>query len=79
MYFEYDENAIMHLKQKDKRLGEMIDAIGPIHREVSPKLFPALVHSIVGQQISTKAQATIWRRITEDLGEITPEIGRAHV
>ena len=73
MYFEYNENAIAYLKRKDKRLGEAIDAIGPVRREVSPELFPALAHSIVGQQISTKAQATIWRRITEDLGEITPE------
>ena len=73
MYFTYSEAALAYLKSKDKRLGEVIDRIGPVYREVSPALFPALVHSIVGQQISTKAQATIWRRITEDLGEVTPE------
>ena len=31
------------------------------------------MHHIVGQQISTKAQQTIWRRMREDLGEINAE------
>ena len=73
MYFEYGEDALAHLKRSDRRLGEAIDLIGPVRREISPELFPALVNSMVGQQISTKAQATIWRRITENLGEVTPQ------
>lgn len=32
-----------------------------------------MVHSIVGQQISTKAHETIWQRIQSSLGEITPQ------
>lgn len=31
------------------------------------------MNSIVGQQISTKAQKTIWQRMQDHLGEITPE------
>ena len=38
--------------------------------EVDPDLFSAVVHHIVGQQISTKAQATIWARMRERLGEV---------
>ena len=56
-YFEYDEQAIAYLKARDARLAEAIDAIGPVRREVTPDLFAALVNCIVGQQISTKAQA----------------------
>ena len=60
------------MKSKDKVLGEVIDQIGMIRREVLPDFFEALVNSIVGQQITTKAQQTIWRRMKEVLGDITP-------
>ena len=42
-------------------------------RHVIPDLFEALVHSIVGQQISTKAHETVWRRMQDVLGRLTPE------
>lgn len=71
--FQYGEKEINHLKNKDKRLAAAIERIGAIEREVHPDLFAALVQSIVGQQISTKAQMTIWRRMKEGFGEITPE------
>ena len=62
------EKEISFLKAKDKRLGEVIDKLGPIERKVIPDLFSVLVHSIVGQQISTKAHITIWQRMTNELG-----------
>ena len=68
MYFEYDDDALDYLKSKDKTLGEIIDKIGHINREVDPDLFSSVVHHIIGQQISTKAQATIWQRINESVG-----------
>ena len=61
MYFEYGENEITYLRNKDKKLSEVIDQIGMIEREVDTDLFSAVVHHIIGQQISTKAQATIGR------------------
>jgi len=72
MIFTYGKTETSHLKKRDKALGAAIDAIGPIERAVNPDLFSALVNSIVGQQISTKAQATIWARMQTDLGEVTP-------
>lgn len=72
-YFKYGEEEIAYLKGRDKRLGEVIDRIGPIRRRVVPDLFAALVHSIVGQQISTKAQESIWRKVVGKFGEITPD------
>lgn len=59
MYFTYGEKELDFLRQKDKRLAEVIDRIGPVHRTVDTDLFSAVVHHIIGQQISTKAQATI--------------------
>ena len=70
MYFEYGENEITYLRNKDKKLSEVIDQIGMIEREVDTDLFSAVVHHIIGQQISTKAQATIWQRMKGTLGEV---------
>lgn len=72
-FFQYGETEIAYLKQEDKRLAEVIDRIGKVERRVIPDLFAALVHSIVGQQISTKAHETIWGRIENALGKVTPE------
>lgn len=70
MYFQYGEKEIEYLKRKDKRLAEVIDRVGMIEREVDTDLFSSIVHNIVGQQISTKAQKTIWRRMSDGLGKI---------
>lgn len=72
-FFQYGETEIAYLKQADKRLAEVIDRIGKVERRVIPDLFAALVHSIVGQQISTKTHETIWGRIENALGKVTPE------
>ena len=71
--FIYGDKEISHLKTRDKTLAAAIDKIGPINRETNSDLFSALVNSIVGQQISSKAQITIWKRINEGLGKITPK------
>ena len=47
--------------------------IGQIEREVDADLFSSVVHHIIGQQISTKAQATIWQRMRETLGTVDAE------
>lgn len=70
--FNYGSTEIEHLKKKDKKLALAIENIGPIEREVMPDLFAALIHSIVGQQIATKAAATVWGRLQLQCGEITP-------
>jgi len=73
-YFQYGEKEIKHLKKADKRLAAIIDQIGMIERPVIPDLFAALVHSIIGQQISTKAHKTVWERMCMGLGEISPAV-----
>ena len=73
MFFAYGEKEITYLKQKDKRLAEIIDKIGMIEREVDTDLFSAVIHHIIGQQISTKAQATIWKRMKDQYGIINAD------
>ena len=58
MYFAYGEEETDYLKKKDKRMAEVIDRIGHVERKVDTDLFSAVVHHIVGQQISTKARST---------------------
>ena len=70
MYFSYGEREIRYLKGRDPRLAAVIDAVGHVERPVDPDLFSAVVHHIVGQQISTKAQATVWRRMVETMGRV---------
>lgn len=73
MYFAYGEEETDYLKKKDKRMAEVIDRIGHVERKVDTDLFSAVVHHIVGQQISTKAQETIWQRMLSVLGEVNAE------
>ena len=72
-YFEYGEAEVAYLAARDPRLGEAMAVIGRIEREVHPDLFAVLANCIVGQQISTKAQTTIWNRMLDRFGEVTPE------
>ena len=65
--------ALAHLARRDKKMAAVIEQIGPIEREGYGNLFYALAHSIAGQQISGKALASIWQRVTALVGDITPE------
>ena len=73
MFFEYGEKEISYLKDRDRRLGDAIDKIGHINRAVDSDLFSSVVHHIIGQQISTTAQATLWKRLNERLGSVTAD------
>lgn len=73
MYFEYGAEEIDYLKSKDKKLAEVIDKIGHIERSIDDDLFSAVVHHIIAQQISTKAQQPIWKNMNDNLGEITAD------
>lgn len=73
MYFPYGDTEIAYLKKKDKKLAAVIDKIGHVDRKVDSDLFSAVVHHIVGQQISSKAQWTIWHRMEEAFGKVEAE------
>lgn len=71
--FEYGQKEMDYLKSKDKKLGAAIDRIGMIKRRIIPDPFTAIISSVVGQQISSKAADTVWNRLINLLGDVTPE------
>ncbi|NLJ41556.1 MAG: DNA-3-methyladenine glycosylase 2 family protein [Clostridiales bacterium] len=71
--FQYGQKEIQYLKESDSKLGEAIDRIGMIRREIIPDLFTALIRNIVAQQISSAAASTVWSRLKDRFGEIDPE------
>jgi len=72
-HFEYDEKALDHLRQQDVKLAKVIDDVGRIKRSIEPDPFKALISGIVSQQISTKAAQTVFGRLQDLVGEVTPE------
>jgi DNA-3-methyladenine glycosylase II len=71
LFFQYGATEIDYLKGRDKILGNAIDKIGHIQRAIDTDLFSAIVHHIIGQQISSAAQKTVWERMKNELGAIT--------
>ena len=71
MHFQYGPKEIMHLKNRDRTLGRAIEQIGQIHRAVESDLFCSMIRHIIGQQISTQAQQTIWRKLCEGIGTVS--------
>ena len=61
--------AVKHLRRVDPHLRSIIDRVGPCRLEPHIDRFSALVRSIIGQQISSKAAISINRRLVEIGGE----------
>lgn len=72
-YFKYGEEEIEYLKKKDKKLAKAIDEIGMVKREINTDLFSAVIESVIGQLISTKAAITVTNRLIDLVGDFTPE------
>ena len=62
--------AVRHLKRVDPRLAAVIERVGPCRFEAHAEgtHFQALLRSIIYQQLSGKAAATIHRRVIDVLG-----------
>jgi DNA-3-methyladenine glycosylase II len=72
-----DEAAVKHLRASDDTLRRLIDERGPLDQEARQRGRPAdaygaLLRSIVGQQLSTKAARSIYGRLTEQFGGRAP-------
>ena len=72
-YFPYGDEEVAYLKARDKKLAPVIDQIGHVCRAMDGDLFGSVMHHIIGQQISMKAQATIWQRMQDTLGSVSAE------
>jgi len=62
--------ARRHLSRRDPILREIIRVIGPCTLRHNPNGFAVLVHSIISQQISTKAATAIRNRLWAALGPL---------
>lgn len=66
--------AILHLKNSDPVLAEIIERVGPYKMNYDEPAFHSLAEAIVYQQLHGKAAATIFKRLTDIAGEpLTPE------
>ena len=72
-YVEYGEKETEYLKQKDPRMADLIERLGHIERPMDEDLYSSVLHHIIGQQISSAAQKTVWARLQQKLGTVTPE------
>jgi len=66
-----------HLTAADPELGALIDRIGEVRVEVTGGGFEVMAEAIVSQQLSAKAAATIWRKLTDSVGSCAQEIAAA--
>ncbi len=69
---DYWSDACEHLIKKDRVMKRLIPLYGDARLETRGDAFFTLARSIVGQQISVKAAATIWERFTKLSSIITP-------
>ncbi|MBQ7221753.1 MAG: DNA-3-methyladenine glycosylase 2 family protein [Synergistaceae bacterium] len=72
-YFEYTDIETDYLKSKDKKLAEVIDRAGHLLLPVDDDVFSSVVRNITAQMVSGSAFQTVWTRITDSLGEVTPD------
>jgi DNA-3-methyladenine glycosylase II len=69
-----------YLRGRDPVLRRLIDSGGPIDPETDrrgsrPDAYEAIARAIVGQQLSTKAAASIWGKLVDAFGGSMPEPG----
>lgn len=65
-------DATAHLSRRDKVLRKLIKSYPEADLVTRGDAFQALARSIVGQQISVKAAASIWARFAALAGEVKP-------
>ncbi|WP_312429626.1 DNA-3-methyladenine glycosylase family protein [Lacrimispora sp.] len=72
-FFDYGRKEVEYLSDSDPMLGDAMARFGRVEREVIPDPFAALVNAIIGQLISVSSAKTVWSRMQDNLGDITPE------
>jgi len=65
--------AVRHLRRRDPVIRAVIDRVGPFTLELHSKRFATVVYSIISQQVSMAAAASIRRRVLDLVsGKLTP-------
>ncbi|MDR2735442.1 MAG: hypothetical protein LBB20_01180 [Puniceicoccales bacterium] len=71
--FEYNDVEINYLKQRDPKLGVVIDKIGHIDVSINRDVFEAIVISMVSQQISKAAANAILKKLSNKFGGLSAD------
>ena len=71
---DYWEQATRELAERDAVLRELIERFQGLALGSRGDAFSTLARSIVGQQISVKAAQSVWNRLSDRLGTVTPDI-----
>lgn len=72
-FFDYGRKEVEYLASADPILGAAMTRLGRRERQVIPDPFAALVYAVIGQLVSATSANTVWSRMQERLGDITPE------
>lgn len=67
-----DDPRVQSLSVADSRMGTLITLIGEVKTNTQEPHFASIARSIISQQISVKAAATIRGRVIELAGELSP-------
>jgi DNA-3-methyladenine glycosylase II len=70
---DFWQQATMELSANDLIMHRIIRHSGDLALERRGDAFSTLARAIVGQQISVKAAASVWERVTSALTDISPE------
>ena len=70
---EYWQESIDYLSNIDAILGELINKYSQSTLTTHGDALETLMRSIVGQQISVKAAASVWKKIIDLLEDINPD------
>jgi DNA-3-methyladenine glycosylase II len=73
----YWDDARRHLSRRDRVMKRLIAGHGDVCLQTRGDAFTTLARSIVGQQISVKAAQSVWDRVAERTGTMTPAALRA--
>ncbi|WP_099363778.1 DNA-3-methyladenine glycosylase family protein [Fredinandcohnia onubensis] len=68
LIFDIEGNELLTLKDNDSQMAKLISLIGGNSFEIKEDRFSALIRSIIGQQLSAKAAATISSRFFNLIG-----------
>jgi DNA-3-methyladenine glycosylase II len=69
---DYWPKACDHLRRQDPVMGRLIAQHAPSAMVCRGDIFTTCARAIVGQQISVKAAASVWSRVTERFPVLTP-------
>jgi DNA-3-methyladenine glycosylase II len=70
--FSADSPEVMALAGQDEKMKSIIEKVGSLDFELEDNYFLSLVYAIVGQQLSGKAAAAIYKRVEDLCGTVTP-------